>query len=393
MTPNLAKAYSKLNKGIENILDEKYGVLKVSFIIFVCFSLLYFPEIITKRLTNTWTGHDHAIQNFVNEKIQHPFKPYVHLEAWDHFRKRDLRLTPYVIGKIFHLEAIKLFYIQALLLFPLFIFLSLKTIFQLTKDYVIAFWGTIALLFTYAGNSFHYDTFFYDSYAYLGLLAAFYLRNHWSMIPILLITYFVDERSVVPSTIIFIANNLSLPNQEGNTTIGNQFLYETFRNKIFWKITATIIIYCLVRVILYVNYDLKTPVGLDSGIRLFVVLKHKFKVPAAIFAALKLNYILIFLAYYQLIKSKKWTLAISFMAIFFIIFMISTAVEDVTRSLAFGFPLILIYYQLLNQTGEEKNVNRLFIGFIAIVNSLLPTYTLLLHLYQVTAFNWIELLN
>jgi hypothetical protein len=300
-------------------------------------------------------------------------------------------LTPYIIGKVLQIEAIKLFYIQALFLFPLFIFLSLKTLFQLTKDNVIAFWGTIALLFTYVGNSFNYDTFFYDSYAYLGLLAAFYFRNHWSMIPILLITYFVDERSVVPSTIIFIANNLSLENLEGNTTIRHQLLNATFRNKIFWKIAVTILVYCLIRVILYINYDLKTPIGTDSGVKLLVVLKHKFKVPMAIFAALKLNYILIFLACTQLVKSKKWVLATSYVIILLIIFIISTAVEDVTRSLAFGFPLILIYYQLLNNAAEEKNSSRLFISVIALINMLLPTYTLLLHLFQVRAFNWIDL--
>jgi hypothetical protein len=111
----------------------------------------------------------------------------------------------------------------------------------------------------------------------------------------------------------------------------------------------------------------------------------------AIFAALKLNYILIFLACTQLVKSKKWVLATSYVIILLIIFIISTAVEDVTRSLAFGFPLILIYYQLLNNAAEEKNSSRLFISVIALINMLLPTYTLLLHLFQVRAFNWIDL--
>lgn len=391
MTLNIAQAYYRLNQKIDDLMSSKYGVFKVTIILLLFFSVLYFPEIITKRVTNSWTGHDYAIQKFVNEKIQQPFKPYVHLEAWDHFRKRDLRLTPYIIGHIFHLEAIKLFYIQAILLFPLFIFLSLKTIQQLSKDTVIAFWGTVALLFSYTGNSFNYDTFFYDSYAYLGLLAAFYLREHWSMLPILLMTYFVDERSVVPSTIIFIASQLSIQTKDFHDSIANQFLNATFKSAVFWKITAAIIIYCIIRLFLYMHFELKTPVGDDSGIRLFVVLKHKIKVPMAIFAALKLNYILLFFASSQLIKSKKWVLAISYFIILLIIFLVSTAVEDVTRSLAFGFPLLLIYYQLLNSSEKEMHKSRLFISSIAIVNLLLPTYTLLLHLYQVTAFNWAEL--
>lgn len=391
MLINLPQAYAQINQKIENVFNTKHGVLKLTLMIFLGFSLLYFPEIITKRVTHTWTGHDHAIQHFVNEKIQHPLKPFVQLEAWDHFRKRDLRLTPYIIGKVFHLEAIKLFYIQAFILFPLFILLSLKTIYQLSKDAVIAFWGTIALLFTYTGNSFHYDTYFYDSYAFVGLLAALYFRGHWSMIPILLATYFVDERSIVPSTLIFIVDNLSRSSNEFFKSTTSQMAEATWRNSTFQKITFAIFLYCSIRFMFYLQYDLKTPIGSDSGIHFFVVLKHKFKVPMAIFSASKLNIVFIYLAASQLVKSKKWILAISYIIIFTIIFLVSTAVEDVTRSLAFGFPLILIYFQLVARHEHEKQNIRLLIASIASINMLLPTYSLLLHLYQVDAFGWIQL--
>lgn len=391
MLINLPQAYERLNQKIENVFNSKHGVLKLALMLFLCFSLLYFPEIIIKRFTHIWSDQDIAVQTFVNEKIQHPLEPFIKLEAWNHFRKRDLRMTPYIIGKVFHLEAIKLFYIQAIILFPLFILLNLKTIYQLSKDAVIAVWGTIALLFTYTGNSFHYDTYFYDSYAYIGLLAAFYFRGHWSMIPILLATYFVDERSVVPSTLIFIADNLSRNSNENLKSIGSQLAEATWRNSTFLKITLVIFMYCVLRFLLFLQYNLNTPIGTDSGIHFFVVLKHKFKVPLAMFSANKLNILFIYLAASQLVKSKKWILAISYIIIFTIIFLVSTAVEDVTRSLAFGFPLILIYFQLVAKHDHEKQNNRLLIAAIAIINMLLPTYTLLLHLYQVDAFGWIQL--
>jgi hypothetical protein len=143
--------------------------------------------------------------------------------------------------------------------------------------------------------------------------------------------------------------------------------------------------------LLFLQFDLQTPIGANSGIHLFVVLKHKFKVPMAIFSASKLNIVLIYLAVGQLVKLKNWILAVSYIIIFTIIFMISTAVEDVTRSLAFGFPLILIYFQLVSSYENEKHNNRLLIAVIALLNMLLPTYSLLLHLYQVDAFGWIQL--
>ena len=391
MTINLPKIYNQFNQRIENLFDSKYGVWKLTVILFICFSLLYFPEIINKRLGNSWTGHDRAIQAFVNDKISHPFKPFLSLESWNHFRKRDLRITPYLIGNVFHLEAIKLFYIQALIFFPLFIFLSLKTIRQLSQDSLIAFWGTIALLFTYVGNSFHYDTLFYDSYAYLGLMAAFYFRSHWIMFPILLASYFVDERSVIPSTLLFIVEYISKSNLASPDSLKTQFIKSTWQNKSFLKVAFVIAIYCLIRVWLYFQYQLQTPVGEDSGIHLFVVLKHKIKVPMAIFSALKLDILFVYLTASQLFKWKQSLVAIAYVMIFSLIFIISTAVEDVTRSLAFGFPLLMIYFQLLSKERESQNNQRLFVAMIALVNMLLPTYTLLLHLYQVDAFGWIQL--
>jgi hypothetical protein len=93
----------------------------------------------------------------------------------------------------------------------------------------------------------------------------------------------------------------------------------------------------------------------------------------------------------QLFKWKQSLVAIAYVMIFSLIFIISTAVEDVTRSLAFGFPLLMIYFQLLSKERESQNNQRLFVAMIALVNMLLPTYTLLLHLYQVDAFGWIQL--
>lgn len=386
MTPNIVITYHRLNQKIENQFNSNLGLIKLSIMLYICFSFLYFPEIITKRAINSWSVQDHNIQSFVNEKIKQPFKPIQRLEIGEHLSKRELRLSPYLIGKVLHLEAVKLFYLQAIVFLPLFIFFCLKTIHQLSKDHVIAFYGTIALLASYVGNSFNYDTYFFDSFAYLGLIAAVYYRNHWSLIPILLVTYFVDERSVVPSTAIFIISNLNESNQ-----LPRGFINAILRNRTFWQIACAILVYCTIRLFLFLHFELNTPIGQGSGIRLFTALRFKFKVPGALFSAIKLNLLLVYLACVQLFKTKNGILAYAFSIMLSIILLVSTAVEDVTRSLAYAFPLLFIYYAFISQDANELKNKRLFICLIAVINLLLPTYTLLLKLYQIPLFGWINL--
>jgi len=211
------------------------------------------------------------------------------------------------------------------------------------------------------------------------------------MLPILLATYFVDERSIIPSSVLFIVEYIQKSNMATPGSFLDQLRRSTWQNRSFLLLTGIIVVYCLIRLYLYFQYQLQTPVGEDSGIHLFVVLKHKIKVPMALFSALKWNIFFIYLAAYQLFKSKNWGVAIAYTLVFSLIFLISTAVEDLTRSLAYGFPLIFIYFQLLSLSKENLTHQRLFVSVIALANMFLPTYTLLLHLYQVEAFSWIHL--
>lgn len=198
MLPNINLLFKKFNCFIASYLQDKYWNVVVCFLIFLIFSLIYYPEIVRKRINNDWASVDISLQKFVGSKIEKPLKPTLNFPPEDHFRKRDLRITPYLFANIFHLNALRLFYLQVLLL-PFFIWFSIRLISRVTNNMVLAFWGTIALAFSYVGNSFNYDTLFYDSYAYLCLLVALYFHKHPICILFLLTGYFVDERSIVPA--------------------------------------------------------------------------------------------------------------------------------------------------------------------------------------------------
>lgn len=93
-------------------------------------------------------------------------------------------------------------------------------------------------------------------------------------------------------------------------------------------------IYVIIRAWFYLNYNLNTPVGERSGVALGLGFVHGIKVPFAIFSSLKLNLLLVFATGFYLVKKKYYFVALWFIGIFTLTFLIGTAVEDITRSLA-----------------------------------------------------------
>ncbi|MEA5427408.1 hypothetical protein [Arcicella lustrica] len=366
-------------------MQNKYWYVVICVLIFLVFSFIYFPEIIRKRISNDWTSIDISVQQFVNNKIEKPLQPTLDFPPEDHFRKRDLRITPYLLANVFSLNSLRLFYLQILLL-PVFIWFSIKIINRVSKNAAISFWGTIALLFSYVGNSFNYDTLFYDSYAYLGLVIALYFYKSSISIVFLLASYFVDERSIAPSLIIPLFAGLTTFSLAQTTQDFKTTFYKLFsHNKSFWTVFISVLIYIFIRILFYKNYHLDTPIGKDSGVSLGLGFIHRTKIPFAIFSSLKLNLLLILSTSFYLIKKKYYIVALWFIGIFVACFLVGTAVEDVTRSLSYTFLLVFVVYLLVGQTNEK--VSR-FIYFIALVNILTPTYSLLSSLYRIEAFSW-----
>lgn len=386
MLPNISLLLTNFNGLINKSLQNRYWCIGMCISVFLIFSLIYYPEVMRKRLHNDWTGNDMLVQKFVNNKISNPFKPTENLLPEDHFSKRDLRITPYILANVFGLNALRLFYLQVLLL-PLFIWLSVKVIYKATNNYVLGFWGTIALLFSYVGNSFNFDTLFYDSYAYFGLLLSLYFYKNPLSILFLVASYFVDERSVAPSLVIPLFAGLTLlPLPNTNRNFITTFQKMIVENKSFWLVLISLVIYGSIRIFFYFLYHLQTPVGANSGVKLGLGFIHGAKIPYAIFSSLKLNLLLIIFACFYLFKKKYYIVAVWFTGVFLLSFLVGTAVEDVTRSLAYSFLLVYVVYLLVAQINEKASK---FIYLIAFVNILTPTYSLLLNLYKVEAFSWL----
>jgi hypothetical protein len=391
MIPHLSILVSRFNQYIQNLTSTNLGTLILSLTIYLLFSSIYFPESVFKKLNKSFSQNEIFIQDFVNHKIDHPLEATKNKDEGDHFMKRELRISPYLLGKIFHLNAVKLFYLQSLSLIA-FIWFFFSSIKKLThNDSSVAFWSVLAILFTYVGNSFNFDTLFYDSFAYLGLMLSIYFYDKKISILFLIFSFFVDERAVIPSLILpiyYILNNYEF--SKIPTKIGKVLRLLIFKNKSFYYVAASISAYFLIRTILYVQFDLKTPVGSNSGVSIGFALRHGMNMIYAIYYALKIFLIFPMLAIYALAVNKHHWLAISLFLIFFACLLISTSVDDVTRSMSFSFILIFIPFKLAYEFKETIPLRHiLYLMFI--VHLITPTYTLLLSLIPMEPWRWAKL--
>jgi len=391
MIPHLSILISRFNQSIQHLTSTNYGTLILSITIYLLFSSIYFPESVFKKLNKSFSQNEIFIQDFVNHKIDYPLEATKNKDEGDHFMKRELRISPYLLGKIFHLNAVKLFYLQSLSLiaFIWFFFSTIKKLMH--NDASVAFWSVLAILFTYVGNSFNYDTLFYDSFAYLGLMLSIYFYDKKISILILTFSFFVDERAVIPSLILpiyFILNNYEF--SKIPTRIGEVLRLLIFKNKSFYYIAISISAYIIIRTILYFQFDLKTPVGSNSGVSIGFALRHGMNMIYAIYYALKIFLIFPMLAICAVAVKKHYWLSIALFLIFAACLLVSTSVDDVTRSMSFSFILIFTTFKLANEFKETIPL-RYLLYLMFIIHLITPTYTLLLSLIPMEPWRWAKL--
>ncbi len=392
MIPNLSNFISRFNQYIQHLTSSNLGTFILSLFIYLIFSSIYFPESVFKKLNKSFSQNEIFIQDFVNHKIDHPLEATKNKDEGDHFMKRELRISPYLVGKIFHLNALKLFYLQSLSLIA-FIWIFFNTVKKLMhNDASIAFWSVLAMLFTYVGHSFNYDTLFYDSFAYLGLMLSIYFYDKKVSVLFLVFCFFVDERSVIPSLVMpiyFILNKYEF--SKIATSISEVFRLLILNNKSFYFVSVSISVYVIIRTILYVQFDLKTPVGSNSGVSIGFALRHGMNMIYAIYYAQKIFLIFPILAICTLTVKKHYCLAISLFLIFTACLVVSTSVDDVTRSMSFSFILIFITFKLAAEFNEVSPLRHiLYLMFI--IHLITPTYTLLLNLVPMVPWQWGKLI-
>lgn len=262
--------------------------------------------------------------------------------AFSHAAKLAFRFIPAVIIGFFNLSVKGIIiwqYINGIILFYL-VGLVLE---KITQNKFLAFNSMLITAFIFTGKvSFinFKDTF--DSLILCLILITFIFTNGIFLLLSIICIGFIDERGLVSSGFIllfhlFFQNNKKIKIKTVTYIIGAWLCYFTIRimlNKFYGLTTST------------VGVDLKT-----------LALNLNFA-PLSIWQAFEGAWLIIILFLTFLFKEKKWLFIFTISQLCITMF-IAFLVFDVTRSLVYSFPLLIIAIIFLKEHVNKESINKL----------------------------------
>lgn len=354
---------------IETALGGKYWVPKL--LIFSLLSVLFFALPSYERFWNPNNDYK-SIWTAIANQIEHPLKAG-HYDPRSHEAKIAFRLFPALIGQLAPFSeplsrVMFIFFVQHLC--GVFFFLMLiKWAYATVADKVSVFLVVYSFVFVYIGRCFFYEFYpFFDGIAFFIMMMALCLKNPWAAFAVLSFAYWTDERAVIASPLILLYHLLD---RGGWQTLTPKQMLANYRTYIPYF--ATLGLYAVMRLVLQAEYDLHTPVGgrADAGFSVFLdQLSH---IPLAVVLAYEGSWLLIGAAAYVFLTNRSYSLLASYLGILVIILVVSCCVWDVSRSVSYSFPALLIAFGLLANRYPIRYTRYVMLGILCF-NLLIPTY-------------------
>ncbi|MCF2489226.1 hypothetical protein [Dyadobacter sp. CY347] len=362
-------------------LDSNLRILATSFVIFISVLLLTYPKYL-ELLSDQNLNITHSY--FFN-KVNAPLNPFVGATE-THGAKIDFRLTVPLLAKAIGVtgtnakSVVFIYLIQSALLIP-FLFVLIKLLLKhLSRSSVLPIVLGISTIYLAKAFIWDYD-FWFDGFAYFFLLLGMYFHNRIAIFSTLTLACWTDERAVIALSSIFLFRLLS----ESDFNIRS---VKGFWSVSYWAehrsniVLVVAIFYLALRILLSNRFGLHTPTGKGSGVDLSLIpyqLKHRL---AGIFLSFEGLWILFVVSVFYLIKKGETFLAFTMMSIMLIHIIIAYSVFDISRSLTYGFPLLILSAVII-QKYDTAVSKQIFRG-ASLICILLPTQYLIFFPRQIT---------
>ena len=283
-------------------------------------------------------------------------------DASTHMAKTEFRLTVPLLAKIFHINTKSEIYILQVLLGFLFFVLLYTVSYQIIPNKNIVFLFLMSFGFIYPGYSFVAEMEgFFDSFAFLFLLVAMLDINLIIIGIALLLAYFTDERSIFSSfLIIFYWQHKKYSTQQKSFYLPTKQTY---------AIVISIAFYIAARCAL-VNYFGFVNQFKGVGSSLLYTINY---MGIAFWQAFEGFWLLIIIAVYLLFKQRKYAIAGIFITLNATIFFIGMNVMDITRSIAYIFPSIIIALYIISTQLDVSKIKR-YLMICLLFSFMYPSY-------------------
>lgn len=338
-----------LNK-IEKFTSRKNWQLELTIlipIIVLFFSFPSYERLFTENMVN-W--------NALFQQAAHPFEN-ANYDPVSHQAKMTFRLFVPLLVRLFHLNVIGVILLEILFGIAT-VYLFIKAILKITKDKVTAVILTLAFSSTaICKNPFNDIVGFFDGIALFFLAIPIVFTNPIAIFCAVFSAAWIDERSLIASTLIFIWILITKNNHSKTTQIIALF-------------TAWIA-YVLTRFFLIHYFHLVTHTG---AVGLDILLNQLNNAPLGIWTGLEGFWLLVILSFIVLLKQDKKAIASLFLVGISVIILVALSVSDITRSMIYLFPSIFLALSIISSVENEKNL-RYIATFVLLLCMLLPQLT------------------
>ena len=346
--------------------------LKTVALCFVCVLLFQFPELqFLYHYAVTHTEINYTYVAFAKQVAD----PWVNhnIDADSHESKMIFRLTVPLLARLLHLNVFGILGLQVILgLVMLWALLTLLE--RITQDRPTAFLLVLGSCFTYYGGAFLHDVYcLFDPFGYAILVLMLLNRRPWVLFLLSVVGCFVDERVLAASLLVVLWHCLWAPGEAVPTVR---------RPTISWAAVAVVgswFAYGALRLWLTAHYALPNnsgAVGLDA----LKVNLQRHGLALGFITSMESYWLLVLLALLLLFKQRQWLLGLAIVGAFLPIAAGSFIVHDITRSLAYGFPVVLLAVVVL-----ARYLNRDSLRHLALVTAsfaiLIPNYYYHLKIY------------
>jgi hypothetical protein len=299
--------------------------------------------------------------NSFNFKKENLFKqpPYKDVS---HAAKKTFRITVPLIAKIFHFNnwaTVAFIWLLNILI----LFFLLEFFLQLTNDKTIAFLGTFAFTFIYAGHAGFTDiASWFDGAAYFFLLIALFSKQKWIIYFSIILACFTDERAFASSILVSIFHYLMNENKS--------FLQQLKQLSKTSISVAAILTAIILRLSLQQIFNLHTS---SAGASISNILNDSDFWGMGIWTFLEGYWLLILTLFLFLIYSKQYLKSTIFVSVIGVFIMGAFMVFDETRSGSYIFPIIFIAIAILKNELSITEWRILFL-LIAVICFIFPAY-------------------
>ena len=303
-----------------------------------------------------------------NKQVENPWRPYSTIDA-SHPAKMVFRLTLPLLARVLHLPLLGVFLLQ-FALGVLMYYLLVTVLARVLADRVTATLFVLGLSGTYFGSAFSYDLFgYFDAFCYALLVVVFCTQHRWLIVGLCLLGGFIDERMLLTLPVAVFWYGVSEYGWQGRPA------WRYLLTKRAGAVYGAGLIYALLRLWLARHYHLPTSLGLVGFDALRDNLQHQW-LSLGYVAGLKSYWLLLLVLVGLLLYRRAYGLLLVFGGCAAPIFLGSALVTDITRSVAYGGPIVLICASLLRASCTLAE-RRYLVLIVAALAWLIPSYHVL----------------